>query len=228
MKKSTPTFRKYLPFLAICILILSALACNFSQLGQPAPEQNFQPGEEHSAPEEEFRPEDEPQHPGEGEPRPEEEQPAEPFHEEEPPHGEEPPHNEECPPESECPGNHGSESGNEVQADLDVTDIFPDNLPHGRLVARITNNGPTVLMAWEIEMRCEAHGVSWGGPQHGTEDLVEEQRIIIQAGPGETWEADTGITIDANLYQYEATCEIYSDIDPNPGNNFYMELVPPK
>jgi len=160
---------------------------------------------------------------------------GEPHHEEgshreegEPQHGEEPHQEEECPPESECPGGPGGEPGGEsdVRADLAVTDVFPENLPHGDLKVRITNNGPTPLTTYPAELFCHAHGVSWGGPEHGEEDREGHQQIILSLGPGDTDEFETGIKIDANLYQYEVFCEVWVEIDHEHSNNFYMEMVP--
>lgn len=197
-------------------------------------------GEEEEYQHDEPRPEEEEHH--EGEPEHEEPPPGEdhheegqPEHEDPPPnedhHEEEPPPGEECPPESECPGGQGGEPeggpGEEgIRTDLAVTDIFPEILPFGDLKARITNNGPTPLTTYPAELFCHAHGVSWGGPEHGEEDRESHQQVILSLGPGDTDEFETGIKIDANLYQYEVICEVWVDIDPEPQNNFYMEMVP--
>ena len=160
---------------------------------------------------------------------------GEPHHEEgshheegEPKHGQEPNHEEECPPESECPGGPGGESGGEgdVRADLAVTDIFPENLPHGDLKARITNHGPTPLTSYQAELFCHAHGISWGGPEKGRDDREGHQQVVLSLGSGDTDEFETGIKIDANLYQYEVFCEIWIEHDHNHNNNIYKEMVP--
>jgi len=180
-------------------------------------------GEEPRHEEGEFHHEgEEPRH--EGENHHEEEE----FHHEGEHHHEEgePPQGEECPPESECPHQpgYGEESG--IRTDLAVTDIFPENLPFGDLKVRITNHGPTPLTTYPAEVICHAHGVSWGGPAHGEEDRNSHQQIILSLGPGDTDEFEAGITIDANLYQYEVVCEVWTDIDSQHHNNVYMEMVP--
>jgi hypothetical protein len=203
-------------------------------------EPNLSEGDEFHHELEPFHGEEESRHEGEphqGEPHPGEECPpesecphepeghheGEEFHHE----GESPP-GEECPPESECPrqpeGHQGE--GADVRTDLAVTDIFPENLPFGDLKLRITNHGPTPLTTYPAEIICHAHGVSWGGPEHGQEDRESHQQIILSLGPGDTDEFEAGITIDANLYQYEVVCEVWADIDPEHHNNVYMEMVP--
>jgi len=236
MNKHSIPLRAFIPMLAIFTLGLSTLACNFINLGRQ--DNQFDPP---AREDESFFDEDE--HHDEGEPMYEEGQPheedeswheEEPFHEEgesqheEPLQIDEPHHEDECPPESECPGGPGGEPGEAegIRADLAVTDIFPENLPHGDLKARITNHGPTPLTAYPAELFCHAHGVSWGGPAQGEEDRQEHKDVILSLGPGNTDEFETGITIDANQYQYEVVCEVWIDIDQEPGNNFYMEIVP--
>ncbi len=111
--------------------------------------------------------------------------------------------------------------------DLAVTDIFPDNLPSGRLHATITNHGPVVIMTLQTDVTCNAHGTRWGGPPAPV-DLSNSQKVILQLNPGQAEDVDTGIDIDANLYQYEVTCTIPVEaFDPNPANNTYSETIPP-
>jgi hypothetical protein len=201
MKKKIRSRKTYL-ILTLVSLLIASLACNLPDFGQ---------GEPH----------EEPFHEGEGEPHPEDE--AFEHHEEEmDPHEEE---HDEHHDEGDHEEPHEEDPGPE--ADLAVTDIFPKKLPHGKLNVRVTNNGPTPLTSYPADLTCEAHGVSWGGPEHGEEDRSYHQEIIIQAAPGETVVIKTDIKIDANLYQYDVICEINADIDPIPDNNAYDEVIPP-
>jgi hypothetical protein len=193
----------------------------FHHEGEPhhdeeCPPESECPGEPHHD-EGEYQHEGEPHHEEEGEPHHEEDE----FH-----HEGEAPQGEECPPESECPNMPGYGEESSIHTDLAVTDIFPENLPFGDLKLRITNHGPTPLTAYPAEVICHAHGISWGGPEHGQEDRESHQQIILSLGPGDTDEFEVGITIDANLYQYEVVCEVWTDIDPEHHNNIYMEMVP--
>lgn len=213
--------RKTHLFLVIVFLLLASLACNLPNIGQEAPFGEPPPGGEEPFQEQEFRPEEEGEHFEEEEMEPHEEDEFEHEEEMEPhddEHGE--PHDE---------GDHGEphEEDPGPQADLAVTDIFPKKLPHGKLSVRVTNNGPAPLTSYPAELICDAHGVSWGGSQHGEEDQSSQQQIVVQAAPGETVVFETDIKIDANLYQYEVFCEVNIDIDPVPDNNAYDEVVPP-
>jgi len=208
MKKKIRSRKTYL-ILALVSLLIASLACNLPDFGQDEPFDGPPPGEE------------EPFYEGEGEPHPEEEEfdhhdeEMDPHEDE---HGEPHDEGEHEEPHEEDPG---------PQADLAVTDIFPKKLPHGKLNVRVTNNGPAPLTSYPADLNCEAHGVSWGGSQHGEEDRSYHQEVIIQAAPGETVVIKTDIKIDANLYQYDVFCEIHADIDPVPDNNAYDEVIPP-
>ncbi len=209
MKKKIRSRKTYLILMLVSLLIAS-LACNLPDFGQGEPY-------------------DEPFHEGEGEPHPEDE--AFEHHEEEDFEH----HEEEMDPHDEEHGERHEDDEHEEpheedpgpEADLAVTDIFPKKLPHGKLNVRVTNNGPAPLTSYPADLNCEAHGVSWGGSQHGEEDRSYHQEVIIQAAPGETVVIKTDIKIDANLYQYDVICEINADIDPVPDNNVYDEVVPP-
>ena len=171
------------------------------------------------------------------EPRPEEPQPQEPFMEEEPqpeePFMEEEPHPEEPQPEEPQPEEPMPESegmqpggGEEVPyTDLAITDIYPGNLPHGNLFVRITNHGPTVLMAAPVELTCEARGHRWAN-QPGEDNKANTVSLVVQLNPGQTTNENTGIPIDVNLYEYEVECFFDSPLDNTPHNNNFSEVIP--
>lgn len=210
MKTITHQRRWFIAFLCLLALFGSTIACTLT----PGESELPPPEDEHFPPEEEHFPEGEEPFDPDAEHFPEGEEPfhpeEEPFHpEEEPPPGEEPPPPEEKP-----------------VADLAVTDLYPDNLPHGNIFVRITNNGPTILMADQPFLECFANGKRWAN-QPGEDNLSNSQTIIVQLGPGETEAFDTGMTIDANLFQYEVTCSIHSEFDRTHGNDTYSEVIPP-
>ena len=212
MKTKHRAWKMYL-LLVIVSLVTVSLACNLPDFGQAQPFDEPPPGEE------------EPFHDEEGEH----------FEEEMEPHEEEHFEEEEMEPDPDHEGDpheedHQGEPDVDDQgpeADLAVTDIFPKKLPFGKLNVRVTNHGPAPLTSYPAELICDAHGVSWGGAQHGEEDRSYHQQIIVQAAPGDTVIVETDIKIDANLYQYDVFCEVNVDIDPFPDNNAYDEVVPP-
>jgi uncharacterized cupredoxin-like copper-binding protein len=109
-------------------------------------------------------------------------------------------------------------------ADLAVTDIFPDNLPQGEVYCRITNNGPDALQNATVELETDV--VNFTDP---SQLLVYSHTtsLTVTLQPGETREFDTGLNVDTtNNRRYSVSCEITSVLlDPNPGNNLYLELI---
>jgi len=222
MRISNDQKRKLLLLTSLVVIMGLTLACSlpFSLPGQPASD-NWQPQEEpfqdeepHEEPfmEEEPHPEDPDMH---EEPHPEESMGEEP-------HPEEPQH-EEPMPESEGQQPQGEE---EVPfTDLAITDIYPGNLPQGNLFVRITNNGPTVLLTYPVELTCHARGHRWAN-QPGEDNKSNTVELILQVSPGQTSNENTGIPIDANLYEYEVECSINAEIDNTPHNNTYFEVIP--
>jgi hypothetical protein len=109
-------------------------------------------------------------------------------------------------------------------ADLAVTDIFPDSLPQGEVYCRITNNGPDVLQNTTVELETDV--VEFTDP---SQLLVYSHTtsLTVTLQPGETREFDTGLSVNtSNNRRYSVSCEITSALlDPNPGNNLYLELI---
>lgn len=115
-----------------------------------------------------------------------------------------------------------------IQADLAVTDIFPDNLPQGNVYFRITNHGPDALQNASI-------GLSFGMIRH-TYTLGDPPLIMGAWGgtatatlqPGETGVYAIGLDVDTSKYWYEFTCEVTLPLlDPVSSNNSYSETIPP-
>jgi hypothetical protein len=227
MKKQFPTPR--IPFVIFCMILLFAMismACSLPFSGGQDRPGEWDGGEPPMDEPWEEPPHDEPFE----EPHMEEPPHDEPFeepHMEEPQH-EEPPMNEPEQHEEPMPESEGMQPEENIKADLAITDIYPDNLPHGNLRFRITNNGPTPLTAYGVPVQCSGYYYSWGTHQVQPDQLFSEQFVVVSLAPGSTDSFDAGLSIDANLYQYEITCALSTDIDPKPGNNTYMEVIPPK
>ncbi len=203
--------------LVLLVMLVSMLGCNLPLMKPDSP----RPPGSTPPPREEPRPPLEPTPPRE-EPRPPLE-PTPPQEEPRPPLEPTPPHEEPRPPLEPTPPHEPGPEG--PVADLAVTDIYPDNLPFGTLFVRITNNGPATLMTYPVILICGAHGRQWAN-QSPPDVHDMHQEYVIQLAPGETEAVATNIQIDANLFQYEVTCEVVADIDPEPGNNIYTEMIP--
>jgi len=184
----------------------------------------------------EWQPQEEPFH--EEGPQPEDPDMGAEPHPEEPDMGEEPhpedpdmmeePHPEEPPHEEPLPESEGKQPEGEDEVpytDLALTDIYPGKLPHGNLFVRITNHGPTILMAAPVELTCHARGHRWAN-QTGEDNRSNTVQLVVQLGPGETTNENTGIKIDANLYEYEVECFFDSPLDNTPHNNNAFEVIP--
>ncbi|HET7010610.1 MAG TPA: Ig-like domain-containing protein [Anaerolineales bacterium] len=111
--------------------------------------------------------------------------------------------------------------------DLAVTDLYPDNLPQGRLFTRITNNGPSDLSSDEVWLSCSA---VLSDPIEGTQETVtaDPSLLLVSLVPGETGIFNTGILVDTSSYWYAVTCSVEMEafIDPNPANDEYTENFP--
>jgi hypothetical protein len=118
--------------------------------------------------------------------------------------------------------------GNVPKADLAVTDIFPENMPRGKVFFHITNNGPDTLNNTPVNVSCykweHVFPTNWQGGR-----VIEETKafqLIIHPMPGETHTFYTQFDIDTDLAEYEFTCHVNFLNDPKSGNNEYTEAVP--
>ena len=129
--------------------------------------------------------------------------------------------------ETSAPPPAGGGSWGQTQADLAVTDLYPDNWPLGEIFVRVTNNGPSSISNVAnnlLQFAIINHPYS-GAPQNVTGPSTS---INISLAPGETKAYRTYISLDGITYWYEVSCEIVPVIaDPNPGNNTYSETFPP-
>jgi len=119
-------------------------------------------------------------------------------------------------------GSGGTSSGS-LSADIEPTDIYPGNQPHGQFHLRITNHGPGTIVNQKITVDCFTQTTDKNtlksGP--GTTALYT---ITQSMKPGETHSHPTNITLDFNTYSYIVECTLKPDFtDPKPGNNTYGE-----
>ncbi len=120
-------------------------------------------------------------------------------------------------------GSSGGSSGGAFSADIQPTDIYPGNQPHGQFHVRITNHGPGTLNNHQITVFCSSQPDNIHTKQSAPG--VVSQFIISQSmKPGETHSHPTNLTLDFNTFSYVVECELTpSFTDPNMGNNKYGE-----
>jgi len=112
-----------------------------------------------------------------------------------------------------------------MQADLAVTDLFPQALPAGPVVAKITNNGPDSLTNANVDLSCQVSTQPYGGGNPSGQGIGGP--ISVTLNPGQTAEFPAGFSIDISQALSDVTCIITVPFnDPNPGNNNYAEKFP--
>ena len=114
-------------------------------------------------------------------------------------------------------------------ADVAVTDLFPDNLPVGKVWARLTNYGPDAVPAG-TKVWCYMHiGQVGTGLGTSTSQSYFVEKYGLEAGQTRSLEAE-GLEIDTNNSQYyEIKCTavpVETVTDPNPNNLYYTEVIP--
>jgi len=112
-----------------------------------------------------------------------------------------------------------------LEADLAVTDIFPDNQPEGRLWARITNNGPDTLVNTTVLLGCSyVATTTWLSTWT---EVVAPTFTTVTLAPGQTKEFYTLMSIDNSCTWYDVTCKVQvAFYDSNNANNSYFEKIP--
>lgn len=110
-------------------------------------------------------------------------------------------------------------------ADLAVTDIFPQSLPHGESYVRITNNGPDSLTNAGVYLECSAVVTDTAGKVSALGGM--NGLITVSLNPGQTKEFITLILVNNDCAKFEMTCEIKASFnDPNAANDSYSEVIP--
>lgn len=115
------------------------------------------------------------------------------------------------------PGNSG-----QFSADIAVTDIYPDNQPHGQFFVRITNRGPGTLQNVQVTANCTSDRTDKNNGQTNSRGIQIPMTLILQ--PGQQQAFATGINLDTNVFSYLIFCEVQTGFDPDPVNNVYAEL----
>jgi len=112
-----------------------------------------------------------------------------------------------------------------LEADLAVTDIFPDSLPEGKVYARITNNGPDSLVNTTVLLGC-SYVATTSTLQTWTKANAPSF-TTVSLNPGQTKEFDVNMSIDNSCTKYDVTCEVQvAFYDANKTNNSYSETIP--
>ena len=115
------------------------------------------------------------------------------------------------------PGNNG-----QFTADIAVTDIYPDNQPHGQFFVRITNRGPGTLQNVKVTANCTSDRTDKNNGQWNSRGIHIPLTLNLQ--PGQQQAFATGINLDTNVFSYLIFCEVQTGFDPVPVNNVYAEL----
>ena len=117
----------------------------------------------------------------------------------------------------------GTQQEQIIQADLAVTDIFPDSLPDGNVFCRITNNGPDALQNATVDL--VTYRTFNPDPQNfGTSYIAKSLTVTLQ--PGETGIFDTDWDVTTSLWPIEFVCDISLFLlDPDTSNNSYTEII---
>jgi hypothetical protein len=110
-----------------------------------------------------------------------------------------------------------------TQADLAVTDIFPDSLPDGSIFCRITNNGPDALQNATVDL-VTSRTFNPDPQNFGTSYIAKSLTVTLQ--PGETGIYDTDWDVTTSLWPIEFVCDISLPLlDPDTSNNSYSEII---
>ena len=126
--------------------------------------------------------------------------------------------------------------------DLAVTDLFADNMPRGKIYARLTNRGPIDIINSKVTLDCKAVLKPKSGSSSGWDDFIIKQSFpMVTLAHNETKTFYTGIENQSDLYSYLMTC-IATPTDGSfisnycnksvhagelqPGNNTYSEDIP--
>ena len=211
-KNHLTTLMKYVVLLCIFAILGSTAACSLPFKIVPNTQEEGPPPEEHWE---------------EGEPPPEEHMPGE-EPPPEPPPGEEPPPDpppgEPPPPPPPPPAPPSGGGGGAFTADVAVTDIFPDKMPHGQFHVRITNHGPGTLNNVTVPVVCQYERTDKNNKSQSAQGATISVKLGI--APGEQMSFPTTLNLDTDVFEYLIACEVLPNFDdPNPGNNVYNESI---
>jgi len=119
-------------------------------------------------------------------------------------------------------------TGSLLKFDLAITDLFPDSLPKGKIISRVTFNGPAKSIDTTVDMNCTALIKPLPGIFAPSNPIRTFLQIIVSQLAGETKTYPIGIDVDADIFTYDITCEIIPKdfFDENSSNNTYQENIP--
>ena len=131
------------------------------------------------------------------------------------------------PPDEEEPG--GSIPPNILMADLAVTDLFPQQVPTGKLYFRVTNNGPDTLQGAAVTVTCGGIATSVSSGVTTSIPAAAQGTFVVTLAPGQTQSFATQIDLDLNNFEYDLSCEVAAAsagfADPDISNNVYTEHI---
>jgi hypothetical protein len=117
-----------------------------------------------------------------------------------------------------------------LNADMEVTDAYPDNQPSGVLWVTLKNNGPDTLNNVEVDLSCGYERTNTATCSKDTLNAVIVP-VLVSLAPGHSMNVKTGIGLDTATYWYRTGCTIlpYNPQfgDPNQTNDLYFEVIPP-
>ena len=116
--------------------------------------------------------------------------------------------------------------GGKSGSDVAVTDLFPKNLPTGKVWTRITNHGPEALNNAQVELKCGGLGVDANG-KTGWSHTESPKTTTVTLNPGQTVDIETDLAVDTSQYTYDLWCSVSAKSfnDPNQNNNKYSEKI---
>jgi hypothetical protein len=120
----------------------------------------------------------------------------------------------------------GGSSWSVLTTDLAITDIYPNTQPTGSLFARITNRGSESVPGVEVTLACSGLATSTVTPGVVV-PFSETKKINLTIDPGQTQAFNSGVSINTDQFEYNATCVLTVPVkDTDTSNNQYTEAVP--
>jgi len=117
------------------------------------------------------------------------------------------------------PGGHHGALPAGFNADVAVTDIYPDGRPHGQFHMRITNHGPHALRNVPVRVHSSAARTDKNNGQKSSGGDTK-RTVVLNLRPGQTQTFPTGINLDTNVFRYRVDCRVNPRFpDQHPGNN---------
>ena len=121
------------------------------------------------------------------------------------------------------PGNPAAGLPAGFNADVAVTDIYPDGRPHGQFHLRITNHGPHALRNVPVRVHCSSARTDKNNGQKSSGGDTKHT-FVLNLRPGQSQSFPTGLNLDTNVFRYRVDCRVNPKfLDQHPGNNHRTE-----